>query len=57
MMKSGWYDRELLQMKYVLTHRATSCLLVFPLAAGAIMAAVGRVFLMEVRRMCEVLCM
>lgn len=38
-------------------HRATSCLLALPLAAGAMMtAAVGVVFLMEVRRMWEVLC-
>lgn len=37
-------------------HRATSCLLELPLAAGAMMAAVGVVFLMEVRRMWEVLC-
>lgn len=37
-------------------HRATSCLLALPLAAGALMAVVGVVFLMEVRRMWEVLC-
>lgn len=40
----------------VLLHRATSCLLAPPLAAGALMAVVGVVFLMEVRRMWEVLC-
>lgn len=39
----------------VLLHRATSCLLGLPLAAGA-RAAVGVFFLMEVRRMWEVLC-
>lgn len=37
-------------------HSATSCLLELPLAAGAVMAAVGVLFLMEVRRMWEVLC-
>lgn len=37
--------------------RATSRLPVLSLAGGAPMAAVGVVFLMEVRRMWEVLCM
>lgn len=39
-----------------LLHSAASCLLAVPLAAGAMMVAVGVAFLMEVRRMWEVLC-
>lgn len=54
--KDSWDEREAENVALPPPHRATSCLLELPLAAGAMMAAVGVVFLMEVRRMWEVLC-